>query len=86
MDETKIIGLVAGILTASSLLPQVVKTYKEKKAQEVSLVMLFILMAGVGLWIVYGVRRDDFPIVVTNSFSLLINFIMVGLRLKYRHK
>ena len=32
MNWTQIIGLAAGVLTASSLIPQVVKTWKEKKS------------------------------------------------------
>ncbi|GAA4329810.1 SemiSWEET transporter [Flaviaesturariibacter amylovorans] len=86
MDTTQIVGIVAGILTASSLLPQVIKTYREKKADEVSIVMLLVLMAGVALWIVYGFLRDDMPIIVTNCFSLAVNLTMIGLRLKYGHK
>jgi len=83
MNWTQIIGLAAGILTASSLIPQVVKTIKERKAEDVSLLMLFVLQAGIILWIVYGFKRDDFPIIATNSFSLLVNIIMVVLRIKY---
>jgi MtN3 and saliva related transmembrane protein len=85
MEGTQILGLVAGVLTASSLLPQVVKTIKEKKADEVSLVMLFVLLAGVSLWIVYGFKKDDFPIIATNCFSLLVNLVMIGLRIKYKN-
>ncbi|HEU4472615.1 MAG TPA: SemiSWEET transporter [Flavisolibacter sp.] len=85
MDGTQIIGLVAGILTASSLLPQVVKSFKEKKADEISLAMLFVLQAGVILWIIYGIKRNDLPIIATNSFSLLVNITMVVLRIKYKH-
>jgi MtN3 and saliva related transmembrane protein len=84
MSWTQVIGLAAGILTASSLLPQVVKTLKEKKAEDVSIVMLFVLQAGLVLWIVYGFKREDLPIIVTNSFSLLVNIIMVILRIKYK--
>ena len=68
MDWTQIIGLAAGICTATSLLPQVVKTIKEKKAEDVSLVMLLVLMAGIILWIVYGIQKKDLPITATNSF------------------
>ena len=83
MNWTQIIGLAAGVLTASSLIQQVVKTIKEKKADDVSLVMLLILMTGIGLWIVYGIKRDDLPIIATNSFSLLVNVTMIVLRIKY---
>ena len=86
MDLTQIIGLSAGILTASSLIPQVIKTFKEKKAEEVSLVMLFVLQAGLVLWIIYGFKKDDLPIIVTNCFSLFVNIVMVVLRIRYRKK
>src|SRR6476661_969858 len=82
MELTQIIGLAAGILTASSLLPQVFKTLKEKKAEDVSLGMLFLLQAGLVLWIIYGIRREDLPIIATNCFSLLVNITMVILRIK----
>jgi MtN3 and saliva related transmembrane protein len=80
MNWTQTIGLVAGIFTASSLLPQLIKTLKEKKAEDVSFLMLLVLLTGVALWIVYGIMRNDFPIIITNSFSLLLNI----LRIKYR--
>jgi MtN3 and saliva related transmembrane protein len=84
MDTTQIIGLTAGILTASSLLPQLIKTIKEKEAEDISLLMLLVLLSGISLWIFYGIRRDDFPIIITNSFSLLLNVIMIFLRIKYK--
>jgi MtN3 and saliva related transmembrane protein len=86
MDFIQIIGLFGGICTASSLLPQLIKTVKEKKADEISKGMLFILMLGVATWIVYGVLRNDLPIIITNSFSLLLNITMITLRIKYSRK
>lgn len=80
---TEITGLAAGILTASSMVPQVIKTLREKKAEEVSLFMLLVLLAGLVLWIVYGIKRQDLPIIATNCFSLLVNITMVILRIKY---
>jgi MtN3 and saliva related transmembrane protein len=85
MNWTQVIGLVAGILTASSLLPQLIKTLKEKKAEDVSIGMLLVLQAGVIMWIVYGFKRDDLPIIVTNCFSLALNIAMTVVRIKYKH-
>lgn len=84
MNWTQIIGLAAGVCTAISLVPQVIKTIKEKEAEDVSLTMLLVLGTGLALWIVYGIRRSDLPIVATNSFSLLVNITMVILRIKYK--
>lgn len=86
MGLTEIIGIAAGIFTASSLIPQVVKTLKEKKAEDVSLLMLFVLQAGLILWIIYGIKREDFTIIITNCFSLLVNIFMVILRIRYNKK
>ncbi|NTS42223.1 SemiSWEET transporter [Flavisolibacter sp. BT320] len=84
MDWTQAIGLFAGICTASSLLPQLIKTIKEKKADDISKTMLFVLLTGVATWVVYGVLRHDLPIIITNSFSFLLNIIMIFLRIKYK--
>jgi MtN3 and saliva related transmembrane protein len=86
MNWTQLIGLAAGILTATSLIPQVVKTLKEKKAEDVSLIMLFVLQSGLILWIIYGFKKNDLPIIATNCFSLLVNITMVILRIKYNRK
>ena len=84
MNWTQIIGLAAGVLTASSLIPQVIKTIKNKSAEDVSLLMLFVLQAGIILWIVYGIKREDLPIILTNSVSLMVNILMVILGFKYK--
>jgi MtN3 and saliva related transmembrane protein len=78
-----VIGLIAGVLSALSMLPQVIKTLKEKKAENVSPVMLIVLIAGLALWIFYGTLKHDLPIMLTNGFSLLLNLCMLFLKWKY---
>jgi MtN3 and saliva related transmembrane protein len=83
MNITQIIGITAGILTAISMIPQLLKILKEKKAEDISITMLIVLLSGLCLWIAYGIMRDDLPIIATNSFSVLINITIVVLRIKY---
>lgn len=82
--KTEIIGLIAGIFTATSLLPQLIKIVKEKKAEDLSLGMLFVLMTGIALWIYYGILRTDMPIIATNCFSLALNILVVVFSIKYK--
>jgi MtN3 and saliva related transmembrane protein len=84
MDTIFLIGIIAGVLTAISLLPQLIKILKEKKAEDVSIWMLVILLAGLGCWIVYGFMKEDLPIMITNSFSFIVNSAIVFLRFKYK--
>jgi MtN3 and saliva related transmembrane protein len=81
-----IIGISAGVLTAVSMLPQVFKTIKTKKAEHVSPLMLIILICGVSLWIAYGILKNDLPIIFTNGFSVIVNLCMLFLRWRYRNK
>ena len=80
------IGIGSGILTSISMLPQIIKTFKEKKAGDISLVMILVLLTGVGGWIYYGILRDDLPIIVTNSLSFILNLLMLILHWKYEEK
>lgn len=81
--KTELIGLIAGILTACSLLPQLVKTVREHNADGVSALIYVILIAGTGLWVYYGILREDFPLIITNAFSLALNVLMLVLKIRY---
>ncbi|HEX8039868.1 MAG TPA: SemiSWEET transporter, partial [Chryseosolibacter sp.] len=84
--QTEIVGLTAGICTSISLLPQLLKLLRHKKAEDISLFYLVILFIGLGLWIWYGILREDVPILVTNGFSLVINGIIIIFGVKYKKK
>lgn len=85
-EVTNIIGIAAGVCTGISMLPQVIKILREKKADDVSLPMLLLLIAGLACWIWYGIRKQDWPIIATNSFSLLLNVLIVLLKWQYRNR
>jgi MtN3 and saliva related transmembrane protein len=80
----QVTGIIAGSITALSTLPQLIKIIKEKKVEDISIWMLIVLITGLGFWTLYGFLKHDIAILVTNLFSLLVNFILVGLRIKYK--
>ncbi|MBV9987739.1 MAG: SemiSWEET transporter [Chitinophagaceae bacterium] len=84
IDLIHIVGIAASACTATSLLPQLIKIAKEKKADDLSMPMLGILFAGVALWIVYGILKSDLIIIIANAVSLILNIIIVILSLKYK--
>ena len=79
MNTTQWIGIAAVVLTSISMLPQLIKIIKEKKAEDVSIIMLLVLMSGLALWAVYGFMREDWPIIITNLFSFLLNCVVIFL-------
>ena len=78
------VGIIAGVLTSVSLLPQLIKIIREKKAQAISYFMLIILLLGLGCWVWYGILKNDLPIIVTNCFSFLINSLVIIFTVKYK--
>lgn len=83
-NYTQYVGIGAGILTALSMLPQLYKIIKERKAESISYLMLLTLLAGLGGWIWYGILRSDYPIIITNAFSFLVNVVIIGFSVKYK--
>jgi len=81
-----LVGIVASIGTAMSMVPQLTKLIKEKEAENISMNMLLVLFLGVGCWIVYGVLKKDWIIIISNTFSLVINVLLTVLAIKYKKK
>jgi MtN3 and saliva related transmembrane protein len=83
MNTIQLVGIIAGLLTGISQVPQLIKIIREKKVEGVSIIMIIILMLGLAGWVVYGCMRKDIPIIVTNCFSFLVNSCVLFFRIKY---
>ena len=83
-DHITFIGLLAAVLTTSSFLPQVVKTWRLRETKDISLWMFLIMGTGIFLWMVYGIFRRDLPLILANSISFA--FVLVILYFKVRYK
>jgi MtN3 and saliva related transmembrane protein len=67
---TQAIGFTAGALTAFAFVPQVLKTWRTRSCGDLSMTMLCAQCTGVGLWVVYGVIIDSFPVILSNTVTL----------------
>lgn len=83
MEIKLIIGVAAGCLTAIAAIPQIVKVIKTKEVEHVSPFMFLILLAGNALWCWYGILLKDWPIIITNAFSLTMDILMLVLKAVY---
>lgn len=84
MDIETLTGVAASSFTAASLIPQLTKVLKEKKAENVSLWMLLVLFVGLGLWVYYGTLKNDLIIIISNAFSFIINVLLAVFAIKYK--
>ncbi len=83
-DNATFVGLLAGTLTTSAFIPQVIRTWKTRSTRDISLGMFIAFCAGIALWTAYGIMIHSLPVVITNSITFVLASII--LLLKIRHK
>lgn len=83
MDLETLIGFVAGGLTTIAFVPQLVKTWRSRSAEDVSLGMLVIFCTGVVLWLVYGLLIGAWPVILANVVTLVLALAILLLKFRY---
>lgn len=84
--DVNILGIVAGFLTSVAMIPQLIKVIKEKNVEDLSWVMILVLICGLSLWVWYGFIQDELPIIISNAFAVLVNLTLFICYLLFRKK
>ena len=84
MDLSTCIGIAASVMTSGALVPQLIKLIREKKAEDVSVLMLVVLLIGLALWIYYGILQKDLIIILSNGFAALINMCTFIMTIRFK--
>jgi len=84
--DTEILGLIAGGLTSIASMPQLIKVIKTKNVEDLSWLMLLILVTGLSLWVWYGIQQDELPIILSNSFAVIVNLALLVCYFIYKDK
>jgi MtN3 and saliva related transmembrane protein len=64
-----LIGVAAAVLTTSSFVPQIIKGYRTKSMEDVSRYLMSLFATGTVLWMVYGIYKSDWVIIVGHCFQ-----------------
>jgi MtN3 and saliva related transmembrane protein len=78
------IGTIAAVLTTASFVPQVLQTLRTKDVSGISLTMYSAFVVGVGLWLVYGLLLNSWPIVISNGITVSLAICILVMKLRYR--
>lgn len=84
--DVNILGIVAGFLTSIAMIPQLIKVIKEKNVEDLSWVMILVLICGLSLWVWYGFIQEELPIIISNAFAVLVNLTLFICYLLFRKK
>ncbi|MBK7214990.1 MAG: SemiSWEET transporter [Bacteroidales bacterium] len=80
----EIVGMCAGLLSCVTFIPQVIKTYRTKSTDDVSLWMFVLASLGTILWLAYGFLIDSISILFTNFVVLGLSLIMLFFFYRFR--
>jgi MtN3 and saliva related transmembrane protein len=78
------LGLFGAFLSSITFLPQVYKAWKTKSVGDLSIWMILILLANVSTWLIYGLIKDDFAIIIANSIILFLSFLMLFFKFSFK--
>jgi len=82
----EVIGYAAGILSVITMIPQIMKSYKIKRVEDVSLLMVTVCALSLLLWTVYGYLINNMPVFIMDLAAFIIVSIQIALIFRYKVK
>ncbi|MDE0926200.1 MAG: SemiSWEET transporter [Methylophilaceae bacterium] len=75
------VGSIAATCTTLAFIPQAIHSYKTRDLSGISLPMYSIFTAGVAMWLVYGLLKQDWPIIIANTITVALSAMMLVLKI-----
>jgi MtN3 and saliva related transmembrane protein len=76
-------GVIAGLCSMASFVPQIVKILRERDASSVSLRMYAVTTVGFICWTAYGALSGSWPVTLANAVCLCLVLAILFLRLRF---
>lgn len=83
MNYLEIVGIIAGVATTGSFIPQAYKVYKTKKTQDLSAGMFLLMTCGLVMWIIYGIQHQAISIITANIVTLVLTLYILVMKIKH---
>jgi MtN3 and saliva related transmembrane protein len=77
------IGLGAGFLVSFGLVPQILRVWRMRDAQEISLPFNLLSLAGTALWLTYGLLLGLLSVILWNGVNCVLYVILLSVKLRY---
>jgi len=84
IDFIEGIGLLAAALTTYSFVPQVYKTWKTKDVSAFSMTTFSMFFVGIVCWLIYGIYKESLSMILANTITMVLSFIILIFIFKYR--
>lgn len=79
-----LIGSCAATLTTIAFIPQALHSYKTRDLSGISLPMYSAFTLGVALWLIYGLLKHDWPIIIANAITVCLSAMVLLLKISHK--
>ncbi|HEV2557090.1 MAG TPA: SemiSWEET transporter [Microvirga sp.] len=76
-------GYAAALCTTGAYVPQVLKVWRTRATQDISLRMFLVLVMGLVLWLTYGVWKGEWPLILANGVTLMLASTILFFKFKH---
>jgi MtN3 and saliva related transmembrane protein len=83
VSYTEVVGLAAGFLVAFGWVPQVLRVWRLRDAQEISLAFNLLSLGGTALWLAYGLFLGLLSVIIWNGVNLILLASLLLVKLKF---
>ncbi len=77
------IGVGAALCSMTSFTPQIVKIWRDRDAEAVSLRTYALTVTGFTLWLVYGLLLRSWPVAVSNGVCLIFSGLILLMKWRF---
>jgi len=79
----EVLGLAAGFLVSLGLVPQILRIWRLRDAQEISLPFNLLSLGGTALWLMYGLVQGLLSVILWNGVNCVLYLILLSVKLRY---
>jgi MtN3 and saliva related transmembrane protein len=84
MIYAQVIGFIAATMTTVGFVPQALKIFKTRQTKDISLWMYVLFGTGVTMWLIYGIIKHDWPIILANLVTLMLVIPILIFKIIYK--
>ena len=85
METSEIFGYLGMVFLTLTLIPQLMKVFKTKKAGDLSYIFLSVNVLTCVFFLIYGILLEETPLIIANTVVILQTFTLILLKNKYHN-
>lgn len=81
--NVQLVGTIGAVLTTICWAPQAWRVIRHRNTHAISLLTNLALFAGQICWLVYGLALHDWPLIGSNTISIIFTSVILTMKVRY---